>query len=364
MRGRHTQEDWRQCMKKTACCAIACSVGLTVMFVSCAIENEAVKIWGEDSIPPVFLSLEVDSSTQIRASFSAPVSVLEASVLLNGPDGEEVRSSPAEWIPREPGIPEQELCFTLEEFPSVGEKAIFSASVSDSSGNTLSMNVPFTGFNAKPAILRINEIRTAYSKPKVEFIEFVVLQGGNLGGIEVGNAANTVRPVWEFPSSEVETGDYVVYHLRSVEDGLIDEVSAELVSPGTEARLDARDFWDNQAKAPLKPTNVITVRERKGGSLQDVLVCVAAGVEAWPTEALASAAAEACESGIWQGGAQPAQAFCSAGMTATRTAGRNPDEQRSADVEGWNDVSAGSWRICPTSKASPGTVNAAWSDPS
>ncbi len=336
---------------------------LALALSSCAVENEAVKIWGESSRPPSFISLEVDGANCLRASFTAPVSVLESSVLLSGPDGEESRSTRAEWSTGGGGAPEQEIVFLLEEPPPVGEKAFLVASVSDSSGNTLSMSVPFTGYNADPAVLRINEVRTSYSKPKVEFIEFLVMKGGNLGGIEIENAANTVKPVWEFPACEVEAGEYVVYHLRSIEDGLVDETSAGITSAGTEARQEARDFWDVQTKAPLKSTNVIAVRERKGGVLQDAFLCAADGISSWPTEALAKAASEAFESGLWVPGSAPGDAFSSTGMTATRTAGRK-NEDASAVEDDPQASSADFWRICPTGKASPGAANAAWAEQS
>ena len=108
----------------------------------------------------------------------------------------------------------------MEKKLDIGTHAVFSASVADSNGNSLSFSVPVTAFNDRVPKLRINEIRTVYSKPKVEYIELYALSDGNLSGVQVSCAMNTANPAYEFPAAEVRAGDYIVYHLRSVEEGL------------------------------------------------------------------------------------------------------------------------------------------------
>lgn len=327
---------------------------LGLMLVSCSIEQEFVKIWGDSINPPRFLSLELISEDTILTTFSNSISVLKASVIISG----ECEAGEDQYIPIEWDFFEDDstkIIYTLPKRLKIAQKARLSAMVSDENGNSLSMIIPFVGYNFNPAKLQINELRVSYSKPKVEFIEFLVLESGNLGGLELGNYANTTKPFWEFPSCEVEVGELIVLHLRSIEDGLVNEIKNRDESLGTEALPDARDFWDDQVRAPLKGTNVITLRDRKGGPLQDALLC-SEDLEDWPTYELKQAAQQVVDEGFWFPDAYIENAFITSGMTPTRTAGRNPDLEIEADLE----YSKNNWRICATSKASPGKTNVAW----
>jgi len=310
---------------------------------SCDMNPEVVSIWGGDMSVPKLRSVETESPTTLVTLFSSPVTILDASVIL--PDSGTGSSRTASWARGDDG---NSVRFTLGEKLSIGTHAVLTATVADSKGNSLSFSVPVTGFNDRVPKLLINEIRTAYSKPKVEYIELYALSDGNLSGVEISCAMNTVDPPYEFPVAEVHAGDYIVYHLRSVEDGLVDETDAVNASAGTDARPFARDFWNTLSKSPLKPTNVIFLRERKGGKIVDALVCADAGIADWP-DALRTAVDEAVTSGAWQPGQLVADAVCSTGTTATRTIGRNP---LSADTD-----SAADWSICATGKCSPGAAN-------
>jgi hypothetical protein len=123
-------------------------------------------------------------------------------------------------------------------------------------------------------------------------------------------------------------------------------------SAGVDAKSSARDFWDTLAKAPLKDTNALLVRERHGGKILDALLLAAPDVPDWPNETVRAAAAEACASAAWKGSSAVANAVPSGGMTTTRTLGRNPG---AADTD-----SAADWKICAKGKASPGGENASW----
>jgi len=364
-------------MKSMIVIGLAAAAAALSACSSCAMDPEVVSVWGGDVSLPRFLGLEVVSAREVRASFSSPVTLVTASVSLAGTgaaggepaasDEPAARDEPAEM----PGTVSWEdspgsgtILMNLAEAPGIGTRAVLEATVRDGKGNTLSFAAPFTGFNDRVAGLRINEVRTDYSKPKVEFVEFLVTAAGNLAGMEFFIAGNTASPVWEFPAAEVVPGDYVVYHLRSVEEGLVNETGGVSASSGVDSCPDARDFWDVQSKAPLKETNVLLLRSRKGGSLQDAFLCAEAGRTEWPTDALRLAALEAFEAGLWSPGPLVSDAFCSTGMTVTRTAGRNPAPAASgAGAPGTAGAvsSAACWRICATSRASPGRQNAVWS---
>ncbi|HNY21723.1 MAG TPA: hypothetical protein PKO22_06190 [Treponemataceae bacterium] len=325
---------------------------------SCAMDPEIVTVFGGGISVPKLVSVETRGSREIRATFSLPVTVTGASVIpgesaVTGEPGSGADQSipiTASWeeSPDEPG----EIAFILDEAIAVGSTAYLSATVEDSGGNSLSFSVPFIGYNERPPRLLINEIRTDYVNPKVEFIEFFALSDGNLAGVEISCAADKSGIAWSFPSAEVRAGDYVMYHLRSVEDGLVNETGSTDASGGTEARADARDFWDNRKSSPLKETNVIVVRERKGGTILDALLVAEPDKASWPTDAISRAASEVVSVAAWKGDGSVATAASALGMTPTRTLGRNPG---APDTD-----SAADWALCPKLKASPGTRNISW----
>jgi hypothetical protein len=315
----------------------ACPVGV--------MDPEVVTFWGGDLSVPTLGEVSAVSASGVNASFSASVSVVSAEVLVGqGIDGNE--RIPVTWGE---GAETGSILFTLGKPCGIAERAILSGTVRDAKGNTLSFAVPFTAYNDRVPRLRISEVRTDYSKPKVEYIELRALSAGNIGGVEIFNAANGANPVRELPAAEVASGEYIVWHFRSLEEGLVNETGALDASVGVDACATARDFWDTQTKAPFKGTNVIWIRERKGGAILDALLCAEGDKADWPNDAVRSAASEAVKARAWQPGPSVTDAASAADTTATRTLARDPaltDTDTAAD-----------WKVCATGKCSPGTVN-------
>ncbi len=318
------------------CLALPCVLVLTGC-LSCAVDAAVLSVWGSDAAPPTLLSVTPRSSTLVSVAFSGPVRVLDASAASEG--GQDLG---ARWAEGETASVE----FSLSSALPAGGRGLIEGTVADGAGSTLSFTVPFTGYNERPAVLRINEVRFDYSKPKVEFVEFLVLRGGNLGGITIENYRNAARPVTELPPCEVSAGDFVVWHLRSVEEGLVTELGAVDVSAGTDSNPQARDIWDDQTSAPLKGTNALLLRERRGGALQDALLAAETAFADWPSDAVSAAAREAETAGLWPGSSL-GSAVNTDGTSPTRTLGRI-----SAGEGG-----AGEWAVCPTGKCSPGGAN-------
>lgn len=350
-------------MKKVLLAAVAGTVCLCAACVSCSSEDGLVEVWGGDAVAPRFLGIETVSGTEILARFTAPVYPTAARALVGEEEISVSWSADTGTVPSpgtaagaadSPGGPDSDSAavrFVLGREAGAGARAILESTVEDARGNSLSFAVPFTGWNSRPARLRINEVRTVYAKPKVEFVEFLVTGAGNLAGVEIGNAMNGQSPVYEFPPVEVAEGDFIVYHLRSVEAGLVNETGAPDESAGIDSCPTARDFWDTLTNAPLKKTNVITVRERRGGPVMDALLCAESGLAAWPSDEVRLAAEESASAGAWLPGALISDAACTTGTTATRTLGRNP---ASGDTD-----SAADWAVCALGKCSPGLANAA-----
>ena len=202
--------------------------------------------------------------------------------------------------------------FALTPSASIGIGAPFvlRGSVSDTKHSVLDFALPFEGANTRPAKLRITEIRPLYSsKPKSEFIEFIVMESGNLSGITITNVGDKQNPHYRFPAAEVSAGETIVYHWRSVEEGIRDELTAKIISGGTQSCPAARDFWGAYTSIPKRNANVILIKAGTDGNIQDaILYCTEkeftkrGSTPAWNDEALVRAAKTAVASGVWRGG--------------------------------------------------------------
>lgn len=324
---------------------IICLVLVFVVFSagSCVIDPQTVAIWGGDIQVPELLSVYPISTHELTAEFSDSVTVTAACV--QGVE-DATQFIKTHWDQKEAS---KAVTFCMAEKPGVGIEVVLSASVEDSGGNSYSFSVPFVGYNERVPELLISEIRTSYSKPKVEYMEILVLSEGNMAGVVITNAMNSNSSTYEFPCCEVRAGDYVLWHVRSVEDGLVCESNAIDESLGTDSSNFAWDFWDTQERAPLKSTNVLILQERTGGRIMDALLCAESKYDEWPSETVRLAAETVVNAGAWGPTALITDAVCSDYMTPTRTLGRIPS---SKDTD-----SAGDWIVCATSCASPGNIN-------
>jgi hypothetical protein len=141
----------------------------------------------------------------------------------------------------------------------------------------------------------------------------------------------------------VSAGEYIVVHLRSQEEGVVDETGALDSSPGTDSSPRARDFWVPGAEKRIRKTDVVVVSGTDGNPL-DGVVFSETPEEDWTTDELRAAADFLIGKGAWKG--EPAS---SVGSTASRTLGRNA---ASDDRDSKED-----WRITGTGGATPGSVN-------
>lgn len=143
--------------------------------------------------------------------------------------------------------------------------------VSDAKGNTSRLILTFTGWNARPASLRVSEVQTgrnsSQTKPHRDFLELLCAKAGNLGGVEVAWASTQKLCRCRFPAAEIKAGDLVVLHLAP--EGLageIDESGADTtVSGGTDSSPGGRDFWTKEGGLP-DSSGAVAVYERPGGA--------------------------------------------------------------------------------------------------
>jgi hypothetical protein len=225
--------------------------------------------------------------------------------------------------------------------------------VKDARGHTLNVLVPFTSRNTNVPSIQLTELRTEYSKPKVEFVEFKAISAGNLGALRLFIASNGIEePVFTFPSVEVRVGEYIVVHLRSIEEGLLNETGASrTASPGTEASPDARDFWVPGTVKLLRKTDAVLLMDQDDKILDAVLLSESADAS-WAKSNLTDAAALLKAKSAWKGAGNlllPTDAVFSSTSTLTRTISRN---ETLADSN-----SVADWYVTATSSATPGAPN-------
>lgn len=311
--------------------SMPCAAALAFLLYGCSPLPVFEGILSVDAEPPCYVSAKMPKADRLTVVFS-----------------EAVKLSSARFDPEVPvaasGDGTAEVTIDFSRPLECGRRYVMDLTAEDADGNTVTVLAPFIGRNDHPARLVINEIRTEYAKPKVEYIELFVKEAGQLGGLSVvTTASGFAEPVLVFPPLDVASGEYVVVHLRSIEEGLVDETGAVDASGGTDSSPSARDFWVGGAEKRIHKTDVVAVLDTEGDPLDGAAFTETPGSD-WKNEELSSAAAFLAEKGAWPG--EPASSL---GCTTTRTLGRSA---LSIDTDSKAD-----WKVTATGGASPGSVN-------
>ena len=316
---------------------ISCSV------CSCAtgLGENAASILGSSSEAPVFLSCKAVSETEINFEFSLPVKVKT----LNFNPQIELESV-------EEG---NTVIVTFSGGPGPGEKLTADLLAEDENGNTINVLVPLRTRNSKIPDIIITELRTEYSKPKCEFIEFKTHSKGNLGAIRVYVAGNSKEPLlYEFPPIETAAGEYITLHLRTMEDSNQNELGSNLSeSGGVDSSAKGRDLWIPGSTKLLRKTDIIYFLDQDDNVMDAVML--SENKDAWWNKDYFSEAAEFLYSkNTWINPdgkiCSPADVIQTVGTTVTRTICRD-------ETLKLNSHAASDWYITATSCATPGMPN-------
>ena len=166
-----------------------------------------------------------------------------------------------------------------------GREYFIEGTVHDQDNNALWFLVPFYGFNRNPARLLLSEFISEHSSRRYEKVELYVSEAGNLGGLTVYNGATeTYKSQLVFSSQDVEEGEYLIVHFRSLEGDDADTGQIDEYGSATEGALnrassahaiaDVRDFWA-QGDQGLSNTNggiSIYKSPARGAELMDALL--------------------------------------------------------------------------------------------
>ena len=290
----------------------------------------------------LFLAGKMVTETEINFEFSQPVKLLSLSF-----DPGLIVSSIEEGIM---------VKVFLEESPEPG--MFFTAVIlaEDEQGETVSALVPMRARNNRVPKLRINELRTEYSRPRSEFIEFKITAAGNMGALRVFAASNNnASTIYIFSPVEVTAGEFVVLHLRTLEDLCKDEYGENLnESGGTDSCPTARDFWIPGSAKLLRKTDAVYVLDQDDRVLSAVMISETPD-PVWNRDYLAAAAEFLFSQDAWKspmgGICSPADAVDSSAIKTAATRSISRDEAAE------NTNTTADWYVTATGGATPGLPN-------
>jgi hypothetical protein len=322
------------------------------VLLSCSTGEAIEQILGGSSTAPVFLSCKAVSPTEIDFQFSTAVRVLSLA-FSPGPAAEAVSEGNMVRI-------------NLAKAAGEGERLVADLLVEDTYGNTLNVLVPLRARNDRMPPFLINELLTEFSnaksipKPIIEFIEIKTGGPGNLGALRLFIAGNTKQPlVYEFPPVEVKQNEYIVIHLRNIEEGTMDETGDDLgLSAGADAQGDARDFWVPSDAKLLHRTDAVYFLDQDDRVIDGVMLNENPDPE-WQKDHFAQAAKFLHGQGAWTTGREgtektipgPADAVYTALIKTVKTRSVNRDET-TADTN-----TAADWYVTVSNGATPGRPN-------
>lgn len=301
----------------------------------------AALLLGRSSQALVFLNYRAVSEDEVNFEFSEPVRITS----LNFEPALDVASI-------EDG--DTTVKVKLEEKLQPGISITVDILAEDPNKNTINVLVSFRSRNNRMPVILINELRTEYSNPRSEFIEFITKSAGNLGGIRVLLAGGSQKPTdYVFSPVEVAKDEYIVLHLRKMEEENKDEYESIDESGGRDSSLTARDFWiPDTVKLINKTAGFVYILDQDDRVLDAIMLSEKAD-KWWTKDYLAEAAEFLHSQGAWTapGGniCTPADAINSTGTTLTRTICRDESAEKTN--------TAAVWYVTVTSGGTPGTRN-------
>jgi len=252
----------------------------------------------------------------------------------------------------------------LEENAAMGLQVAADLLAEDEHGNEINVSTSLRFRDSRIPLLVINELCTEYAtnskgEKKAEFIELKMKSYGNLDGIRIfimGNS-NVVKlriTIYEFMPVKVKEDEYVVLHLRTLEESCKDEKNGNIEeSGGINSSSTAWDFYvSGNDKLIHTAATAVYVLDQDDNVLDAVMISTLPDPW-WDKGYFAEAAEFLFGKGAWKTAegevCGPVNAVNSNGATNTRTICRD------RTVEDTN--TAADWYVTDTSCATPGKDN-------
>lgn len=346
------------------------TVSLVSSTISCSLEPSGFQLLAGEYSSPVLLSYVVQSSSTLHMCLTKEVFFSET--FLYEEEGEENQIPipvKVETLPTFDNVNQNQFSYeiTFDSETQIGEKYVFSGTVTDDSKNTLSFSIPVIGYNNRFPKMLLSEICSEPGEisktKKYEFVELYVLQDGNTDGmvLHCGSAGEDI--LYFLPSAEVKQGEYIVVHMRNPgTEGLVSELGEDLsLSVGSDSVAVARDFWVGGMDATVSTSDVIVLKDRLNGPVMDCILYKEPTKTSWSKSYCDKLALECFEQGMWPAGYVIANAADCYKMSATRTFCRqNIPEIEEAFQGGETGPWPGNgedWFVVATSGYSPGKPN-------
>jgi len=313
------------------------ALGACILLVSCSTGDAAMsRMMGGSSQALTFLNCQASALDELEFVFSQPVTITSINL--------------------EPEIPIDSvengstIRIKLAENPQPGVLITADLVAEDERRNSINVLVTLRAKNDRMPELVINELFTEYASKdeKTEYIELKMLTAGNLGAMRVfiiGNSTAARETIYEFSPVEVNSGEYVVIHLRTLNETSRNEYGTNLAeSGGRYASASARDFWIPGTTAKLFHKTAMVYVVNQEDRILDAVMISENPDSSWPREHFTETENLLLEKNAWNG-----IAASSAGITATKSISR--------DETAANTNSAADWYVTATSGMTPGGRN-------
>lgn len=279
----------------------------SVLPFSCKVSTEGIELASGDYDSPTLKELKVIDEKTLEIEFSEWVRIrsVVVSPYIEGVSDSYERSISKDLARAIAGASGQngaircsietsddgrKVTFLMEDSTVVGKKYEILGIVEDSHGNSLTFCVPFNGFNPCIPNVLITEIQPKYKGTenkvpvyKCEYAELLVLEDGNLAGLEIFFASYESKCRFIFPAVDVKKGEVIIVHLRTAGDGCISETGDDFTeSTRTFSNSNVRDIWsENKSKCLNSDNDILIVRNIVNQKIVDGVMFSNKKIDEW-----------------------------------------------------------------------------------
>lgn len=253
---------------------------------SCKITESGLHILDGDYDFPKLVSFCVEDEKSISLQFSEEVQLVSHSV--SSEDDLNLVSTVRQ------GESNNIVQVELENRTKIGTSYELLGTVKDVYGNSLTFAIPFLGYNDNIPKLIITEIQSesVSSQNKTEkengtyrneYVEFLVLESGNLFGLELISAYDGEERKFSFSNIEVSAGEVFMVHLRNRGNGCVSEEESNLsLAFSSYATNAVRDLYTKDIKTSLgNKTDILLLKNSFNSKILDCFVYKESKVTQW-----------------------------------------------------------------------------------
>jgi hypothetical protein len=199
------------------------------------------------------------------------------------------------------------VTFNLQTDCEIGENYELFGLAEDITGNSLTFCIPFVGFNSRVPELIMTELQIKFTgksgKKEVnrgEYVEFLVLKAGNLGGLELASGMDGEAKKYCFPPVDVEAGEVFLVHLRTAGEGCVDERENLNEATAAHSADGVLDLWAENTEARFNDGADVILLRNSAGDILDAFMYADEKTLEWKKGAV-TFAGQAVAAGIYDG---------------------------------------------------------------